>query len=378
VVCKDGNGDFEAAFQTGVTVRVGPVRNGRLATRSCEAELTWAKQKLQIATGASELDVDAFGVDLGTNVPVVIFQVKRLAAECCMSYQIYLLRKPPKLLRTLTGGEFFGAADTDLDGRVEIWADDAASVDGLENLSLDELDFPPTIVLRFVRGKLLDVSSEFQSYFDHEIVELRMELDAQKLRDFKNSDGRLPAPVPFTVEGLRRRDYLRGVKARVLEIVWSYLYSGREEEAWRSLAEMWPSGDLDRIHGEILRSRARGIGAQLDGVSTLTSVSTNRATIYDAINKPATGKLEVVPPEPIMLRRPAPLDLSEQSPAYAELMLELVIDSAGKVRSAQPSGGAAWSDIDLKDAVGKWKFIPAFRQGRAVASRMGLAVSLKR
>jgi outer membrane biosynthesis protein TonB len=79
-----------------------------------------------------------------------------------------------------------------------------------------------------------------------------------------------------------------------------------------------------------------------------------------------------------MLRRSPPLDLSEQSLAFSELMLDLVIDSAGKVRSAQPTGGAPWADAELKDAVRRWKFIPAFRQGRAVASRTGLAVSLKR
>jgi hypothetical protein len=378
VVCKGGNGDFEAAFQTGVSVSVGPVRNGTLATRSCEADLRWNKQTLHIAAAASELDVDGFGVDLGMNLPLVMFQVKKLASDCCMSYQIYVLHKPPKLLRTLTGAEFFSAADTDLDGRVEIWADDAASVDGFEDLSRDQLAFPPAIVLRFVKGKLLDVSSEFLPYFDLEIAELQARLDAQKLRDFKNSDGRLPAPVPFTVEGLRRRDYLRGVKAQVLEIIWSYLYSGREQEAWRSLAEMWPSGDLDRIHAEILRSRTRGISAQLDGASTARPASPTQARIFDTINVPARAKPDVVPPEPIMLRRSPPLDLSEQSLAFSELMLDLVIDSAGKVRSAQPTGGAPWADAELKDAVRRWKFIPAFRQGRAVASRTGLAVSLKR
>jgi hypothetical protein len=378
VVCKGGNGDFEAAFQTGVSLRVGPVRNGALATRSCEADLSWNKQTLHVATAASELDVDGFGVDLGMTLPLVMFQVKKLASDCCMSYQIYVLHKPPKLLRTLTGAEFFSAADTDLDGRVEIWADDAASVDGFEDLSRDQLAFPPAIVLRFVKGKLLDVSSEFQPYFDLEIAELQAQLDAQKLRDFKNSDGRLPAPVPFTVEGLRRRDYLRGVKAQVLEIVWSYLYSGREQEAWRSLAEMWPSADLDRIQAEILRSRARGISAQLDGVSTGRLASSTQARIFDAINVPERAKPELVVPQPIMLRRSAPLHFSEESSAFSELMLELVIDSAGKVRSARPSGGAAWSDAELKDAVRRWKFIPAFRQGRAVASRTGFAVSLRR
>jgi hypothetical protein len=39
----------------------------------------------------------------------------------------------------------------------------------------------------------------------------------------------------------------RVTKIKVLEIVWAYLYSGREQQAWDALAEMWPSSDLDRI-----------------------------------------------------------------------------------------------------------------------------------
>jgi len=73
------------------------------------------------------------------------------------------------------------------------------------------------------------------------------------------------------------------VKAKVLEIVWSYLYSGREQEAWRSLADMWPALDVDRIRAAILNARARGIRAQVDGVSTaIPSGREIHAKIFDA------------------------------------------------------------------------------------------------
>jgi hypothetical protein len=137
VLCSAGNGSFQARFQsTGVTVQVGASRNGELATRNCEAVLTWKKHTLPIATSASQIDIDEFGADVGLGEPVVAFQVKKLERDCCREYQIYLLRAPPHLLQTITGGESFRAADTDLDGRVEIWTDDAAAVDGVESLSL--------------------------------------------------------------------------------------------------------------------------------------------------------------------------------------------------------------------------------------------------
>ncbi len=164
VLCNEGSGSFEAAFRNEVRVRVGAAKNGALARRVCEAEVSWDQHNQLVATDASQLDVDAFGVDLGVGVPVVAFQVKKSSGDCCMAYQIYSLHEPSRLLRTITGGDFFSAADTDLDGRVEIWTDDAAAVASFETFVLGELDAPPTVVLRFERGQLLDVSSEFQTY----------------------------------------------------------------------------------------------------------------------------------------------------------------------------------------------------------------------
>src|SRR5258708_17502613 len=177
-----------------------------------------------------------------------------------MAYQIYSLQKPPRLLRTITGGGFFNASDKDLDGRVEIWTDDAAAVDGFENTVVSEFDFTPTLVLRFEHGRLLDVGSEFRPYFEKEIAKLRAELDSQNLRDFRDSDGRLASVAYLSAQRIHQ---LRGVKIKVLEIVWAYLYSGREPEAWRSLEDMWPASDVERIRAAISGVRAHGIHSQV-------------------------------------------------------------------------------------------------------------------
>lgn len=375
VLCSDGNGRFQAEFHTGVTVQVRAARFGQLATRTCEATLGWNKHNLMVATNASQLDVDTFGVDLGLGVPVTTFQVKKSGNECCMQYEVYSLEKPPRLLRTVTGGDFFSAADTDLDGRVEIWTNDAAAVEGFENLGRTELDSAPTIVLRFSHRELLDVTSEFQPYFDREIAERRKELDSDGLRDFKGSDGKLFPNASFSSERLH---HLRSVKAKILEIVWSYLYSGREQQAWGWLAQVWPAADVARIHLAILSARARGIRAQVNGVSNASSGNRQkRVPIFDAISESASGKPEVTPPEPIMLRRPPLVGFPDKDLPQSELLLELVIDCAGKVRSAERAGKAKFVDAVLIHAVTGGKFIPAFKAGRAVASRMRLAVSLR-
>ena len=185
MVCRGGVGYFEAGFPTGIKVHVGASRIGELEARVCEAGLSWGDQNLVVSDAASELDIDAFGVDLGLGAPVAAVQVRKSKTDCCMEYRIYSLREPPVLLHKITGGEYFSAADTDLDGRVEIWTDDAASVDGFENFRLRDLDFAPPVVLRFERGKLLDASSEFRPYFDQKIADLRAKLNPQDLAGFQ-------------------------------------------------------------------------------------------------------------------------------------------------------------------------------------------------
>jgi hypothetical protein len=386
VVCREGDGEFQAEFPAGVKVHVGPTRKEGLAERSCEAILSWNDQNQVAAADAWELDVDAFGVNLGVGAPVVTLQVKKSKANCCMEYDVYSLRVPPTLLGRIRGGAFFSAADTDLDGRVEIWTDDAAAVEGLENLRLRDLDLPPPVVLRFARGRLLDASAEFLPYFDQRIAEERAKLNSQDLVDFKNSDGKLAliSAIPAA-----RLISLRSVKVKVLEIVWLYLYSGREEQAWRSLTELWPATDFERIRAVLTNARSRGIRSQVDGVSTAGHPgSGNRAKIFDGTvtvsptpgvtPKDVATKPEITPPRAILMERKPPVTELEKELAQSESLLTLVIDSAGKVRSVEPTADAQLVDESLLRSTSNWKFIPAFYKGEAVASRILLGVSLRR
>jgi hypothetical protein len=59
----------------------------------------------------------------------------------------------------------------------------------------------------------------------------------------------------------------------------------------------------------------------------------------------------------------------------SEELVDLVIDAAGKVRLAQAEKRG---NPELISASANWKFIPAFKDGRTVASRMRFAVSFRR
>ena len=377
VLCRDGNGVFDAEFPTGVHVHIGATRNPgvALAARACAAKLSWEKQELMVSPGASELDLDAFGVDFGDGVPAAAFQVRKSNSACCVEYRIYSLTKPPRLLRTISGGEFFNACDVDLDGRVEIWTNDAATVDGFEKLALRELDSAPSVVLRFAHGQLADVSAEFQPYFDNQITRIQNGIHPQDLEDFKHSDGALAAPsTPASTERLRR---LREVKVKVLEIVWAYLYSGREQEAWHALTAMWPAADVDRIHAALAKMRAEGMHSQTDQTSPRpVRARKKHARIFDTVSRQGAARsLEVMPPQAILLEFPAAPEIQPANPR--EDLLDLVIDAAGKVRSVEPAGKNGSLPPERVGAAFSWKFIPAFKDSRAVASRIRISVSPK-
>jgi hypothetical protein len=367
VLCRDGNTSFEAYFHTGVQVKVGPPTNGRLAAkRICRATLSWQDQDIVVAENATELDLDMFGTDLGTGQPVAAFQVKESDANCCMTYKIYSLEGPPRLLRTLTGGRYFIGKDSNLDGRVEIWADDAAAVDGFEGFRASQIQFLPTCVLRFDEGRLLDVGSEFQAYFDGEINQLRAALSPEQLARFKSSDGKLLPRHSSTHTDVAEQALLP-VKEEVLELVWAYLYSNREKQAWQILADLWPAADLDRIRLAILQARARGIRAQVDGVSdALPPLEIEHSKIYDSTTKPA---------RPILVRY---YSSRRAGVLVGKLKVDLVVDAAGKVWSVRVSGKdkAAYTSVETSTA--NWRFIPAFVDDQPVASRVRMSISLER
>jgi hypothetical protein len=376
ILCDGGNGHFAAEFHTGVRVEIGAARNAGatgFATRACSARLISGNHQVIVSANAVELDLDAFGVDLGYGLPIAAFQVKKLAAGCCMEYQIYSLERTPRLLRTIKGGEFVTASDVDLDGNVEIWTNDAAAVDGFEKLTLAELDAAPTVVFRVKNGELWDVSAEFQPYFDGQISALRRQIHRRDLDDFKSSDGRLDETPTAANAGRLHR--LRVAKMKILEIVWDYLYSGREKDAWRSLSEVWPSTDAGRIQFALLNLRQQGVHAEADYSSSGRIGKKKHTHVFDAVRTGPGNILDVVPPQAILLQERSAQE-NQQSSLEAERVLDLVVDEAGKVRTVSPDGKTV--PAELVEAAFSWKFIPALKNGKPVASRMRMSLSAPR
>src|SRR5262244_4505365 len=85
-LCRAGSRHFDGESQNGIKVHVGAAKSGGLATRSCAASLTWEKQELIVSAAAAEIDLDAFGIDLGDGVPVAAFQIRHSDSDCCADY----------------------------------------------------------------------------------------------------------------------------------------------------------------------------------------------------------------------------------------------------------------------------------------------------
>jgi hypothetical protein len=378
ITCQDGSGEYSTRFSTGVSVIVGPMRKGSFAQRACAAKLVWNGQEISVASNAGQVGIDVLGADLGFGKPVVAFQIDDSGAGSNRTYQIYSLARHPQLLYTIKGANSYRAADTDLDGRVEIWTDDAVAVDGFEGVPGAHFDFPPTVVLRFEKGRPVDVGSEFRSYYDAQIAKLRSEVSERDLAEFKQSEGALSSITLKSGGDLHR---LARTKINVLEIVWAYLYSGREPEAWSALSAMWPDSDLERIRTSVSnvhqsgilhnmdrsreRSSRKGDGKVYDAIGTSIVVS----TYYPNGGAPDSSQAEspIVQPKSILLRRPPPSP--DEDPANETI--QLVVDAAGKVRSAEILNGV---DEPLVQASAGWQFIPAFRDGRPVACRFRLNI----
>jgi hypothetical protein len=288
---------------------------------------------------------------------VAAFQVQPEGA-CCMKYLIYSLSGTPHLLRTIEGG-FFNASDIDLDGRIEIWAVDTAAFNNLDDILLDAMTSPPMLALRLEKGRLLDATAEFTEQFDATIARIRAEIDAESMRAFKQSDGRLV----WSVKTFEKLTPLRKVKTRLLEIVLAYLYSGRERQAWQFLREVWPENDVERIRSTIMDARKRGISAQVDGPAVPVATK-KKAQIFQY---PAVKE-----PQGMQLWRLKPQNLSDPR-LSGKVLLDLVVDSAGKVYSVETQA----RDPELLQAVKEWKFIPAMRNGHSVACRFRINFSLK-
>ena len=193
------------------------------------------------------------GIDInGDGKPDVVLDGHTSGAHCCYEYWIASLSSPPRLLREIRSPlpAGFQISATGVEIRIPEHAFQYFMLPADEAVT-------PLVVLRLKGNKLWDISSQHQQEYDEQISKARSELTPAELEKFRQSryNDKL-----FT-------DQLHTVK-RVLIVVLSYLYSGREPQAWQALEEMWPASDQTRVKAVIIERRSRGLLSQLGAATS--------------------------------------------------------------------------------------------------------------
>jgi hypothetical protein len=343
------------------------------------------------------------GADLGFGEPVVAFDTRKSVHDRRSTYEIWALEKSPRLLRALDGGDTYRAVDADFNRYIAIWTTDASAAEGIDGLTYSDYTSPPTIILRFERGNLVDVSAWYRAQYDAQIKELRSNLTPGASAKFKRSDGELKfgSVVPAGWVELQK------TKAAVVEIIWAYLYSGRPAQAWAELQNAWPPSDEAQIKRAIIAARSRGFDRQVGRIASsklpvmweetpfvyaylkpadssskspaklnygVSGLGINMSPVTPAGQGDANELAADIAPQPVLLWRPAPSAVGGMKQTMSpEETIELTIDEAGKVHSSRML--VPKYDPGLSSVARGWKFIPALREGRPVAYRLKMVVS---
>jgi hypothetical protein len=232
------------------TVEIRGVTNtdgGEFDEDMCHARVLSAAGALILeekATGVNLLEVS--GQDLnGDGAPELVLERSWGDSICSFGYTILSLANPPQVLLGLESQCAFEFSDLDGDGRIELQAKDGVFV-SFDDLSHDESPLP-SLYLRFEGSELHDVSDQFLSRYDEEIAAARSELTALRRRALREAHS--PYKDPDAREAV----------PHALSVVLAYFSSGRDDEAWDALDELWPAHDAARIRGLIIQTRESGL-----------------------------------------------------------------------------------------------------------------------
>jgi hypothetical protein len=233
----------------GYTLRLN--RGTKTPTDRCRAVVTSTAGKRLIAARDWALKVDKIsGTDInGDDKPELVIDGYSGGERCCFTYTVVKLGASAQVLRSIASNSALNFEKQD-DGSVLIKGVDS---------SMDYFVVPhpmavvPQVFLKMKGDTLEDVSAQFQPQYDKLIDDAKSQLtpaDLEKFRQSRYNDKMFTDQLPTA--------------RRVLTIIVNYLYSGREDQAWKTLDDLWPISDQGRLKNLILERRARGLLKQLN------------------------------------------------------------------------------------------------------------------
>jgi hypothetical protein len=266
--CSGGYGEYRLELPGGYVAQLSPA--GDAHAGQCHAAIVSSDQKTVFETYGYEVEMNPVsGKDVNADEkPDAVIEAHPKKGECCWSYYIVSLGEPAGLLRQITTSVPLTFEDKLGDGKIEIWGRDNA-FDGVENFAHGDSPFP--LVFFRMRGpNIYNVSNLFWEDYEREINQARDGLPRSVVEDMtkpESDDPNKPGGGGHGGSGDPRDPKeiaIMRAKAAILEIALDYLYAEHGQDAWKTISEMWPPLDRQRIRQVILSTRMKGLLSEIN------------------------------------------------------------------------------------------------------------------
>lgn len=251
-ICYYGKGQATrnvAGFQ--IRISANPDRKDQ----SCRAVVLDKNQKAIFSAEDERFSIDLAGQDVnGDGAPDVVIYGYSGGAHCCWTYYVISLGEHPGLIAKFKNERDAAFLKDEDSGRFYISTLDGA-FDYFDGLCHACTPFPQ-VFLRIEGKTVVDMGPKFLEAYDKIIQENRASLKA---------DNVAAIVAMKTNPNESESSDVYEAAAKVLSIVFAYLYSGREGQALRELRAMWPKFDQDRMWNLIQKQRSEGILRYVNG-----------------------------------------------------------------------------------------------------------------
>ena len=269
--CSGGRGEDRQDLPGGYIAQISPAADEAHAGQ-CHAAIASGDQKPVFETYGYELELNPVsGKDVNADdKPDAVIESHPARDQCCWNYYIVSLGDAPGLLRQITTSVPLTFEDKLGDGKIEIWGRDNA-FDGIENFAHADSPFP-LVFFRMKGTNIYNVSNLFWDEYEREIAQARGGLPRSVVDDLVKTESDDPnkpgggggggggSGDPRDPKTIR----FQQAKASVLEIALDYLYGGKGQDAWKTISEMWPPLDRQRIRQVILATRMKGLLSEIN------------------------------------------------------------------------------------------------------------------